>query len=92
MEMYRRIHTIPTTESHRTLPTNFRTSNRELNTQNDFSNAQSNHVQPPNPIVIPKSIDHVGGRNSPSQININPTSIVLHSTNAFTRCFYIDKN
>ena len=80
MEMYRRINSIPTTTSHRNLPTN-PTSYRELNACNNFPNSQSNITQTPNPIVIPKSIDHVGGRNLPIQVNVNPTSNIQPSRN-----------
>ena len=73
MEMYRRINSNPTNKSHRTLPTTT-TSDRELNACNNFLHSQSNITQTPNPIVIPKSIDHVGGRNLPIQVNINLTS------------------
>ena len=78
MEMYRRINSNPTTTSHRNLPTNA-SSYRELNACNNFPNSQSNITQTPNPIVIPKSIDHVGGRNLPIQVNVNPTSNIQPS-------------
>ena len=80
MEMYRRIYSNSTTTSHRNLPTNA-TSYRELNACNNFPNSQSNITQTPNPIVIPKSIDHVGGRNLPIQVNVNPTSNIQPSRN-----------
>ena len=73
MEMYRRIYSYPTTESHPTLPTNFRKSDRESNACNNSTNAQSNQAQPPNLFVIPKSIDHAGGSNLPNQNNVNVT-------------------
>ena len=80
MEMYRRIYSNPTTESHQTLPT-FRKSDRESNARNNSPNTQSNQVQPPIPFVIPKSIDHLGGRNLPNQSNVNLTSNLQPSRN-----------
>ena len=81
MEMYRRIYSNPTTESHQTLPTNFRKIDTESNACNNFPNAQQNHVQPPNHFVIPKSIDHLGDKNLPNQINVNLTSNLQPSRN-----------
>ena len=74
IEMYRHIYSNPTTESHQTLPMNFRTS--------DFPNTQSNNIQPLNPFVISKSIDQARGRNLPIQINVNLTSNIQPSRNA----------
>ena len=74
MEMWRRIHSNPAPERHQI-------SVRELNAFNNFPNPQSNRVLPPNPIIIHKSIDQSGGRNSSIQINMNPTSNVLPSRN-----------
>ena len=81
MEMYRRIYSYSATECHQTLPTNFRKSDRESNSCNDSTNAQSNHAQPPNPFVIPKSIDHLGSKYLPNQINVNLTSNLQPSKN-----------
>ena len=81
MEMYRRIYSYSATECHQTLPTNFRKSDRESNACNNSPNAQSNHAQPPNPFVIPKSIDHLGSKYLPNQINVNLTSNLQPSTN-----------
>ena len=81
MEMWRGIYSNPTNESHQTLPTNFRTSNWESNACNNSPNPQLNQVQPPNIFVIPQSVDHVGGRNFPNQINMNLTSNLQPSKN-----------
>ena len=82
MEMWRGIYSNPTNESHQTLPTNFRTSNWESNACKNSPNPQSNQaVQPPNIFVIPQSVDHVGGRNFPNQINMNLTSNLQPSKN-----------
>ena len=81
MEMWRRIYSNPTTESHETLPSNLRTSDSELNACNNSPNPQSNQVQQPNIFVISESVDHVGGRNLPNQINMNVTSYLQPSRN-----------